>query len=117
MLRGGRVGGLLQQGSSSPPPPAAAAVPVFEVAAYDVEDGTCWYSTSVVPHPGANRLEVAVRWSEMEAIVKELRALYPAMHAVDILRCDLRALTELHQTRPDQTRPDQTRAEYSTRVV
>ena len=79
MLRGGRVGGLLQQGSSSPPPPAAAAVPVFEVAAYDVEDGTCWYSTSVVPHPGANRLEVAVRWSEMEAIVKELRAHYPAM--------------------------------------
>ena len=73
MLRGGRLGGLLQGAAPS------AAVPSFEVSGFEVEDGTCRYTTSVLPRPGEARLEVDLRWSEMETVVKDLRALFPAM--------------------------------------
>ncbi len=75
-LRGGRVGGLLRGAS---PAAEAAAVPFFEVLGFEVEDGTCRYTISVLPSPGEDRLEVDVRWSEMETVVKELRGLFPEM--------------------------------------
>lgn len=77
MLRGGRVGGLLH--GAAPPSAPSAAVPSFEVSGFEVEDGTCRYTTSVWTGPGKARLEVDLRWSEMETIVKDLRALFPAM--------------------------------------
>jgi hypothetical protein len=74
VLRGGQVGGLLRGAS-----PATAPVPVFDVMGFEVEDGTCRYTISVLLGPGEDRLEVDVRWSEMETIVKELRELFPEM--------------------------------------
>ena len=61
-LRAGHLGGLLQ-----PPPPSIGGSPAFEVISFDVDaDSVVRYITSVVPTPdAADRLEVAVRWSEV----------------------------------------------------
>ncbi len=59
---------------------AAPAGPIINVRSFEVDDGlTCRYMTSVLRHPGGDRLEVAVRWSEMESVVKELRRLHPEL--------------------------------------
>lgn len=58
-----------------------AVCPTIEVVAAEVDPSTstCSYVLSVVPRLGAACVSSRVRWSEMEAIAKELRALYPAM--------------------------------------
>jgi hypothetical protein len=60
-------------------------VPTVDVRSFEVDDGsTCRYITSVLRRPG-DHLEVAVRWSEMVTVVRELRELHPEIPGTLVL--------------------------------